>query len=76
MEHTDKKGGHKILKKCDLPLTAVGVVTDIITELCYLKVTPKGLLLTELAPGVTVEEIKQKTGAPIEVAADLKTMPV
>ncbi len=65
MEHTARDGGHKILKKCDLPLTGIAVVNRIITDLGVLDVTSKGLKLVELAPGVTKEEMVQKTGAPI-----------
>lgn len=67
MEHTAKKkdGGEdlKILPKCTLPLTGVGVVDTIITDLGVLEVTPSGLKVAELAPGVTVDEMKQRTGA-------------
>ena len=65
MEHTAKGGEHKILKKCTLPLTGVGVVNRIITDLCVLDVTKQGLKLTELAPGVTKEDIQKNTGAPV-----------
>ncbi len=69
MEHTAKKkdGSQdiKILPACTLPLTGVGVVNEIITDLCVLSVTIKGLELREMAPGATVEEIRSKTGCPI-----------
>ena len=69
MEHVAKGDVHKILQKCDLPLTGLGVVNRIITDLCVLDVTPKGLTLLEMAPGVTKDEIKAKTGAPVDMSA-------
>ena len=70
MEHVAKKKDGteelKILPKCTLPLTGVGVISQIITDLCVLDITPKGLKLTELAPGVTKEEVIAKTGAPVD----------
>ena len=63
MEHVAKSGEKKILDKCSLPLTGVGVVNQIISDLCVLEVTKHGLKLIELAPEVTVEEVREKTGA-------------
>jgi 3-oxoacid CoA-transferase subunit B len=71
MEHVAKKKDGteeiKILPKCTLPLTGLGVINRIITDLGVLDITPKGLKLVELAPGVSKEEIIAKTGAPVDV---------
>ena len=73
MEHTAKKKDGtedlKILPKCELPLTGLGVVNMIISDLCVLEVTPSGLKLLELAPGVSADEVREKTGCPVDTSA-------
>jgi 3-oxoacid CoA-transferase len=69
MEHTSKDGSSKILKTCTLPITGKGVVNLVITDLCVFEVEPgKGLVLKELHPGVTLEDVKAKTAAEFRVA--------
>jgi len=69
MEHTSKDGSPKILKECTLPITGLGVVNLIITDLCVFEVKEGGgLVLTELHSGVTEDDIRVKTGAPFDVA--------
>ena len=65
MEHCTKAGGPKILRECALPLTGSRVVDRIITDLCVLDVTAEGLRLVELAPGILMQDVLQKTAAPI-----------
>jgi len=71
MEHTTRDGGHKILKECTLPLTGVGVVNMIITELAVIEVTSRGLELKEIASDTTVDDVKQATGAVLIVDATM-----
>src|SRR6202034_348071 len=74
MEHTTKEGAPKILKKCTLPLTGVRVVETIATEMAWIRVTPEGLLLEEIAPGLTVEDVQRATEARLVVSGDLRAM--
>jgi 3-oxoacid CoA-transferase subunit B len=67
MEHTTREGGHKILERCTLPLTGAGVVHLIVTELAVIAVTPRGLLLTEIAGDTTIDAVRAATGAALEV---------
>ncbi len=73
-DHCEKSGASKILKKCTLPLTGVKCVTDIVTERCYFQVTPEGLVLKELAPGYTVEDIRACTEADFTVDPNVGVM--
>src|SRR5712691_5747525 len=74
MEHATKDGQPKILKKCTLPLTGVGVVHTIVTEMAYIRVTPNGLLLEEIAPGLSVADIQKATEPKLILSPNLKTM--
>jgi len=74
MEHATKAGAPKILRKCTLPLTGVNVVDTIVTEMAYMRVTPAGIVLEEVAPGLSVEGVQKATEARLIVSSDLKTM--
>ena len=74
MMHTNKAGESKLLKRCTLPLTGVGCVTKIVTNLAVLEVTEKGFKLLERAPGVSVDEIQQATEGTLIVEGDIPEM--
>jgi 3-oxoacid CoA-transferase subunit B len=74
MEHATKDGEAKIVKRCSLPLTGLGVVNMIVTELAVIDVTPEGLVLREIAPGVTLEDVQKVTEPKLLRAPGLKTM--
>ena len=74
MEHTPREGEPKILKKCTLPLTGVRVVNTIVTDLALIQVTPKGLVLEEVAPGLTADDVQRATEPRLIVSPSLKTM--
>ncbi|MHA6278927.1 CoA transferase subunit B [Salinimicrobium sp. CAU 1759] len=76
MMHTNRAGESKLLKKCSLPLTGVGCVTKIVTNLAVLEVTDRGFKLLEKAPGVTVEEIKEATEGTLIVEGDIPEMKI
>lgn len=71
MEHTAQDGSPKLLRHCTLPLTGAGVVKRVITDLCVLDITPDGFEVNELAPGVTREQVKQQTEAPVRFNASI-----
>ena len=70
MEHVARDGAHKIVQECSLPYTGKRVVHRIITDLAVLDVTPDGLVLRELAPGVTLDEVRSATGPDFQVELD------
>ena len=76
MEHATKDGKPKILKKCTLPLTGVEVVDTVVTELCLIEVTGRGLVLKELRPGVSLEEVQTLTEPRLIVEGQIGRMEV
>jgi 3-oxoacid CoA-transferase subunit B len=74
MEHTTRDGRPKILRRCTLPLTGRAVVDTIVTEMAYIKVTPEGLVLEEIAQGLTPDDVQKATEAKLRVSPTLKTM--
>ena len=72
MEHTDRSGTPKILRECSYPLTGKGCVSLIVTDIAVIEVTPEGLLLAEVAPGWTAEEVQGQTAARLAISSDLR----
>lgn len=76
MTHCDKRGNPKLLEACTLPLTGTRCVDRVVTDLAVMDITAEGFLLRELAPGVSVEEVREKTAAPVLVQGDVPTMAI
>ena len=76
MEHATKEGTPKILKECRLPLTGTEVVDTIVTELCLIEVTDRGLLLKEIRPGITIDDVQRLTEPKLIIEGGVKTMEV
>ena len=76
MEHANKEGKSKVLRQCSLPITGRGCVSAVCTDLAWIDVTPRGLVLRELAPGVTAEQVQALTEPRLEIAPEVNTMQV
>ena len=76
MEHQTKDGASRILRECTLPLTGRSVVHDIVTELCWIRVAPEGLVLTEVAEGMGAAEVQARTEAKLIVSPELRVMTI
>ena len=72
MQHVNKAGESKLLKECALPITGIGCVRKVVSELGVFDITPEGFKLIEIAPGVTVDEVKAKTEGRLVISDDLK----
>jgi 3-oxoacid CoA-transferase subunit B len=76
MQHTNKAGESKLLKKCSLPITGLGCVKKVVTELGVFNITERGFELKELAPGVTVEDVKAKTEGRLVIEGEIPTLEI
>ncbi len=74
MEHNNKDGEPKLVRACSLPLTGKGVVHEVVTDMGYFKCTPRGLVLAEIAPGHTLDEVRARTGCEVHVEGELVTV--
>jgi 3-oxoacid CoA-transferase subunit B len=74
MFHLTRDGTPKLVENCTYPLTAIGCVATVVTDLAVIDVDREGFLLREVAPGVSVEEVRQVTAAPLRVADDVREM--
>ncbi|MGC1363039.1 MAG: CoA transferase subunit B [Silvibacterium sp.] len=74
MEHTTKDGQPKILPRCSLPITGLKVVDTIATEMAWIRVTPEGLMVEEIAPGLTLDEVRRATAAKLIASATIREM--
>jgi len=74
MEHTTRDGQPKILEKCTLPLTGMKVVDTIVTEMAYIRLTPTGLVLEEVGPGLTADDVQRATEQTLILSPNLRTM--
>ena len=74
MEHNNKDGEPKLVRACSLPLTGKAVVHEVVTDMGYFKCTPRGLVLAEIAPGHTLDEVRARTGCEVHVEGDLVTV--
>jgi len=76
MEHTNREGQPKILKKCTLPLTGSRVVETIVTEMAYIRVTKNGLVVEEIAPGMSFDDVQRATEAKLTASPELRAMEI
>jgi 3-oxoacid CoA-transferase B subunit len=76
MQHVNKAGESKLLKECTLPITGIGCVKKVVTELGVFNINENGFELIEIAPGVTVDEVKSKTEGRLSISPEIKTIEV